>query len=203
MPVDGSDLISDHILVCSEEKNGDLKLLMGAKSLPYEICDLFHADFTIEKMFKSGGNKKHLDHLYRIIESCKNSSKKLSYYSSWTILPEARKDPKMVNTLKEIYAAFTYFYHRDQQISEIVGIGLPKFKTDTFFNQWGFESVQVTKPEEEKLILPSFGGIDAVFLHLKSFSTYALDMAQKYENLWKNKISLGLTVDEKKSLIAA
>jgi hypothetical protein len=194
MPIDGSDFVTDHILVCSENSDGSFIPLLGSKSLPYDICGLFHLDFTIEKLLRSSGCHQHIEGLSKILEECRLSQRRISYFSSWTILPSVRKDLELVQTLKEIYAATTVLHHQEQNISDLLGLGLPKFHTEEFFFKWGFEKVELPRPEEEKLRLSSFGGIDAVFMHLKSYSDYALGMAKKYQNLWNSRINLGITV---------
>ncbi len=191
MPIDQTDYIANHLLICKKEKNGDLIPISGVKSLPYDFCKVFRTDFTIELFLKKDNQLEHLHYVQNLIKESQESQRRISYYSSWTQSPSIRSDFELVQILKELFAAMTVLHHREEKTPDLLGLGLPKFKTDSFFYSWGFERAKLDKKELVNIPLRFLGGIDCVVMHLKHYSDYAKEMSNKYLNVWMNRVSVG------------
>ncbi len=190
MPVDTTDFICDHILICDNSEN-NLTPILGVKTLDYRRCGLFHADFTIEANLKRCGYKEHLNALYSILNQCKETEQNISYYSSYTRLPEISKDRPLASFLKRLFAGLTVLYHTQENISQLLGLGVPKYRTDEFFQTWGFERVSYQGIPLKNIPFFILGGIDGVFIHLKQYTPYALECAEECMGLWKARVTLG------------
>ena len=193
MPIDGADFLTDHILVCWRDDSGDLVPILGVKSLSYEICAPFFTDFTIESFLKKGEHWQHLERLNQILKSCEEKKQRISYYSSWTISPSVMDNRALITLLKDLFTACTVLHHREEGISELLGLGVPKFRTEHFFYKWGFERVEQCGHGLPNIPFRVLGGIDGVFIHLKKYSDFALSCAEKLEHFWKNRISIGVS----------
>lgn len=197
MPVDATDFISDHILICSSN-NGELTPVLGVKSLDYERCKTFHVDFTIESFLKRGEHYEHLDFLYDTIKQCENNNRKISYYSSWATLPTVTRNRPLSNYLKKIFTGLTVLHHNEEGISDLLGLGVPKYRTDNFFYKWGFERVAHNGTDLENIPFFILGNIDGVFIHLKEYSQLALDCAEEALDLWEDRLVIGHNPEQKK-----
>lgn len=189
MPLDSSDFVADHILFYQ-----DSRLVLGVKSLLFDLCGVFQIDFTIEAFLKKGGHGEHLEVLKQIIADTQADGRKISYYSSWTMAPSTRVSPANVAFLKELFAACTYFYHRQEGISDLLGAGLPKFKTDQFFGAWGFERFARSHENVPLAMIPApiFSGIDYVAMHLSRYSEHVIRCAERHKCYWEERVEVGM-----------
>lgn len=207
MPFDQTDFVSDHLLICAkDEKNNvvpisaaqplpfnvqTLKPISGVKSLAFDICNPFKLDFTVSAFFKKSNQPKHFASVQESIEECFKANRRISYYSSWTQSPLIRKNTEAVAVMKEIFAAMTVCHHREENITDLLGLGLPKFNTDKFFMNWGFERSTVQGEPVENVPLAFLDGIDCVLMHLRHYSDYAMQMTEKYAELWNDRLVVG------------
>lgn len=198
MPVDTTDFICDHILVC-EEEGDSLTPILGVKSLDYSRCDIFHVDFTISAFLKNGGHAEHLTALNEILDQCRQKDEKIAYYSSWAMLPEVTRNRPLATSLKNIFTGLTVLHHTHEGIAQLLGLGVPKYRTDQFFKTWGFD--QVAREGQVLDNIPFFilGDIDGVFIHLKQYSEFALDCADNTMDMWKNRLVIGDSPRKEKS----
>ena len=193
LPFDQTDFVADHLLICTDDKY-DVKNLIpisGVKSLPHDICNPFKIDFTVSAFFKKSNQLKHLASVEESVAECLKANRRISYYSSWTQSPQIRKDPETVARMKEIFAAMTVFHHCEENITDLLGLGLPKFNTDQFFMNWGFERSTVNGAPVENVPLSFLDGIDCVLMHLRGYSDYAKSMTEKYMSLWSDRLVVG------------
>ena len=197
MPVDTTDFVADHILICSEEE-GDLTPILGVKSLDYDRCNLFHIDFTIEAFLRKGGHQKHLKALYSILEKSKSKQEKISYYSSWAMRPEVSRDRPLATYIKKIYTGLTLLHHTHENIKHLLGLGVPKYRTDSFFYTWGFERISYDNHPLENIPFFILGNIDGVFIHLENYSQVAMDCAEEALEFWENRLVIGVNPDTAK-----
>lgn len=186
MPLDASDFVADHLLFYQ----GD-RLVMGAKSLRFDLCKTFHVDFPIESFLNKGNHGVHLSVLSGIQKKVRENRGCLSYYSSWTISPKARVSPAAVLSLKEVFTSASYWYHQSEGITDVLGAGLPKFRTDQFFASWGFQPFVQQGEELPSVAAPIFRDIQYVAMHLTKFSPAALSLALRHRDIWRGRRECG------------
>ncbi len=194
MPIDQIDFIANHVLIC-EKINNNLIPISGAKSLPYYFCKPFRVEFTPISVFKKGNYLEHLQYTNNIIADCEKSTRQLTYYGAWTQSPDI-KDNGLKSILKEIFAATLLLHHQEEKITDIIGFGLPKFKTDLFFYKLGGEKARLNNVELEHIPLEHLNEIESAFIHFTGFSPYIEEMVTKYKKLWNERITIGKSFQE-------
>ena len=203
LPLDATDYVADHPLVCVRDPKLGLIPITGSKVIGFETCRFFNMDFALESCFKKGNNFVHLDTLYSIINKAQDNGKNIVYHGGYTIDPEIVKTDEDRALARELFIAATTLYFQENKISELIGFGVPKYKTELFFYQWGYERCAVNGAE-----LPSFPvyflpGCEGILMHLKNYSSSVIETSHKYKFLWNDKIEQGMHAPRKEKSIAA
>ena len=204
LPLDTTDYIADHPLICIRDNNGELIPVCGSKVMTYETCQFFNLEFAMESCFKKANKDVHLRKLFEIIGEAKKNQKTLAYHGGYTIDPLIGAAPKEREMIRDFFIGITLLYFKENNISELLGLGVPHLKTDKFFYQWGYERVCVDHQDLDAFPLHFLCGVDGVMMHLKQFSPEFLKLSEKYVFLLKNKTELGAPLSsENKTKIAA
>ena len=159
--------------------------------MPYDYAQFFRVEFTASAIFRRSNLPLQLSSVQESIDECELKRRRISYYSSWTIEPSVRADREIMETTKEIFAGLTAHHHHAQGITDLLGLGLPKFNTDKFFMNWGFERSRLRGEPVPNAPLDFLGNIDCVLMHMRDFNSYAKDMALKFNRMWQNRIIVG------------
>lgn len=191
LPLDATDYVADHPLVCIRDEKLGLIPITGSKVISYDTCKFFNMDFALESCFKKGNNQVHLDELYKIINASQNKNKTIAYHGGYTIDPEIVKTEEDRAIARELFIGSTTLYFKENNISELLGFGVPKYKTELFFYQWGYERCAINGSELEAFPVYFLPGCDGILMHLKEFSSTVLEISDKYRFLWKQKTDLG------------
>ncbi len=190
LPLDTVDFIADHLFICRETDKG-LEILSCVKSISKAVADMHRVGFTPEMILKKETKKEaYLEAYNAIINAAHSENKDVAYYSSWTMKHHSLLPEEKV-LLKEIFTAMTINYHTEKNIKYLFGFGVPKFKTDAYFETWGYERVRFQGKPLENIPASLLEGIDSVFMALEHFTPYAKAIGEKYADLWKNRIVLG------------
>ncbi len=203
LPLDGTDYVADHPLICVRDEKLGLIPITGSKVISYDTCKFFNLDFALESCFKKGNNKVHLDTMNNIINTAQNSGKKIVYHGGYTIDPEIVKTDEDRALARELFIAVTTLYFKENKITELLGFGVPKYKTELFFYQWGYERCSLNGSELESFPVYFLPGCDGILMHLKEFSPAVIDLSDKYRFIWKNKTDLGNIAPAKEKVRAA
>lgn len=196
LPVDTTDFIANHVLIYEKLQTGKSRLVSALKSTPFHYCKAFQLEFNARTLLRHGHAKQqHLIALNTILEKCSSLSRSIAYYSSWTILPEIREKKENVRLLKDIVTALTFLHHQEESIDELLGLGVPKFKTHEYFSTWGFEAVQFQGSDLPRLYVETYSDIEVILMHLQSFSVYAKERALFYQGLWEARKTVGQSLD--------
>lgn len=192
LPLDTTDFVADHPLICVRDEKLGLIPISGSKVITYDTCKFFNLEFAMESCFKKGGHTEHMDTLMQIIGDSKKNNRTIAYHGGYTI------DPSIVNTesdrekVREMFMGITALYFKENNVSELLGLGVPKFKTENFFYQWGYERCINSGSDLSPFPLYFLPGVDGVMMHLKEFSKGIKETSLKYKFIWNNKIELGL-----------
>ncbi len=196
LPLDATDYIADHPLVCVRDEKLGLIPITGSKVVNYTSCRFFNMDFALESAFKKGNNKTHLDEMYSIISKAQANKTRIVYHGGYTIDPEIVKTEQERAVARELFIAATTLYFQENEITELLGFGVPKYKTELFFYQWGYERCKVNGIELEAFPVYFLPGCDGILMHLKHFSPTVLNLSDKYKFLWKNKKEIGFPLEK-------
>ncbi len=195
LPVDSTDLVSNHLIFCLENEDGSLTPVSAVKSFPLDACAQFHLPFTLSRMLQDSFADEHLAVVKEILDQCQINNTRVSYYSSWTISPHIRKNRKLVKKLKDGLSASTALFHLSQGITELLGLGVPKFQTDLYFSTWGYAPIKKKGVEMPSINIHSYDDIEVLVMHLKEFSKEILDLSKEYLDSWNNRVILGNQIE--------
>lgn len=190
LPVDSYDFFATHHLVCREVK-GRWDILMAYKSVTLARCQTHRLPFPGLSLLRNSGAETHAHTLEGLLKSHASHPELVTYGSSWTIHPEARKDLSLKNQLKEIMTAMLVRHEQDIGSVERISCGAPKIKTDQYFINLGYERLS-----RDGDLLPAFPqasliGEMAVMLRCSQFSDYALSVSDNYNKLLDAQMTLG------------
>lgn len=191
LPVDTTDFLGDHHVVCYEETGGRLIPLMGMKSTFNDRCPKFRVDFPVMNYLRLNAPPEFVASTQAVFERCQKRGGKLSYESGLAVSDEAKRDPLLKSAVKELFSAIHVLYHSEiSQTNEMLAMAATRFKVDRLFEFWGYERLAAengsTLPE---ISLPSHFGHRAVCMHLRNgFSSQARLAAEKFRTLWESRI---------------
>ena len=182
---DTSDFIGTHLLACVEQ-DSVLKPIMGYKAVTVRRCEYFHQTFPALNCLKNlVGHDLDYARMLKVVNNCKNKGIDISYDSAWTASEEVRKNKELSKKIREITTTLAVFYHQNYSVPEWITGGVLKFKTDQYFKWMGLE--EITEP----IAFPTLAGGEARLMHLNSYSTESLQIAEQHRDLWENRMFIG------------
>ncbi len=192
MPVDTTDFIGSHHLICKEDENG-VMVLAGFRTVLLEQCVFYKIPFpAVVITSKAGqGTEKHLQAVMDLVENAMINRTKMIFSGSWTINPEVKSDPELVQVAKDVTTAILYWHQTENDIKDGLALGVVRAKTDVHFCEQGYSPIK-----HEGQILSTFEVLDVDckevrLMHKISFTEKAYLIAVKYRHLWDRKISIG------------
>ena len=189
LPVDTTDFIGTHILICSEA-DGSLRPISGFKIITDTCCRIHQLPFLARSLAQAAGATEHARLIDEIVCRSRGQSKDVSYLCSWTTQPEVRDDRDRSNLIKDIIASTIVNFHLDQGITDLIAAGVPRMKTNRFLTSVGFNPLAILG-----LALPNFRhsgllGEEVVMMHLSSFTEKAMKLAQDHHELWRARVTI-------------
>lgn len=192
LPVDTTDFVGTHLMVCEELGNGDLTPLVAYRSMTLSRCNTHRLEFPLLSAVKKSGDRQHADVICNALEDCTRRGIDISYESSWAVRQDARSatNKEFGSLLRELVAVMAVHHHDDFDIPESLAGGVVRFKTGKTYTFLGYDRLQ-----KDGAILPvieNYGlyGEQAELWHLTKFSDQARLLAKKYRSLWDQKLIL-------------
>lgn len=188
LPLDGTDFVATHHLVCLPRGGTALEPIMGFKTIDLNRCNRHGLPFPLLGVLRSSGAFDHEKAVQEILNRCVREDRKIAYGSSWTADPELLRDRENAAFLRELMPALLVSYLVDAGIHEQLGCGSLRLKTNLVFENLGYE--RLTSGGE---ILPPFQqasliGDEAVALHCPRFNDYALGLVEKYRAFFHSRM---------------
>jgi len=189
LPVDTSDLIATHLLVCKEE-GSRLRPIMGFKTTALADCDHHQIAFPALGLVQAAESALHVQAIKNIITRCQHEKKTLSYTGSWTIEPALRKNRPLTKELIQLFRASYVFHHQDQNVDEVITGGTIRFKADVLLGEMGHDPLCLETQTLAPIRVKHLFGEPVAVLHLKSFSESAKMQAAPYRTYWDERIEI-------------
>jgi hypothetical protein len=190
VPVDTTEFTGNHLLVCQKTTEG-LKPFMGFRSISLQKCETHFSKFPLLQIAQSSGSPLHAEAVAFHIERCKKEQLNLIYNGGWTILPSFRRDPQLNTQCKEMMMAFDYlFHHAPHTPYEVFGAGVVQYKTEKFFQSYGYDYMTYQGNELSEIPSHYLGGVLIKFLRVQEYKPLAIHLAKQYEHLWFQRIEL-------------
>lgn len=192
LPVDTSDYIATHVLLCERDKNGTLKPVMGFKSISLKICAKYNLNFPGLGLVQSAKKQTHIQVVESILRRCEDENHGLAYFSSWTIDTDFKKNYYQKN--KDLTDACNVFYfalNKEQNISEVILGGTLRFHTERFFQTLGNRPITLNGVELEPINVIHLAKEPVVVMHGKVESSEVLILSsKKWQKIWNDRIHL-------------
>jgi len=196
---DKADFFGTHLLIC--EKGLRLRPLLGYKSVTVDKCAGFHMKFPARTLVEADGHEECLSELDGIIQNAESKDENISFDYSWAQCVELKKDrsPETASLLRDLTMAVGVNHHNDYNIPHMLACGVVKVKTDQFFDKMGLNKIS------SKSLFPQkdLNGEPVHIFHSNRFSDYANTMADKYYDLWNNRLIFSNTIKNNKKIVAA
>lgn len=189
LPVDATDFVGRHALVCEETGEG-YRVLSATKSITLSRCREFNLPFPMLSLAKAN-QPEHIAYVEG--HTAEASSKKIDilYQFSWSADPEIRaKNRELATQLKEVILAQLVFEALEAAPSKVMLAGVPRVKTDQFFENMGYFLAEHAGKTLSAFNVPSSLGEKAVFMDFKELTFQARTLMKRYEELWNNRVQV-------------
>lgn len=201
-PLDITDYVSAHILICVPEGNG-IRPVSTVKIVLLSRCEQFNVPFPAIGVAQATESAAQVGFIKESITEAKSANADLSYLTSWTVDPDLpRINRALAANIKELLIATIVNYHWLHGITRGLVAGNVRYKTDKMSESWGYRyGTYQGKP------LPQFNaaflfGVPAYFMRLEEFSEYAVGVAEKFSTLWANRLEIAEIEDAEVSKAA-
>lgn len=198
LPADTTDLFATHYVVM-EMKNDRSVPIMAFKSVSLDRCRQFNQPFSGTKIVHTDA---HREGVKEVIDYCDKNKILLTYDSSWTIRPEVRKDRRLTRTLRNIFQAIQILSHLDTDPRVSMVCGITRFKTEFLFENWGYRMVTRNREPLPPFLHTSLQGEEAFMMVARTYKDQAVQLAKKYEDLWRSRLILNGENTGKKAIAA-
>lgn len=192
LPVDTSDYIATHVLLCTRDTDGSFTPVMGLKSISLKICTKYKLNFPGLGLVQSAKKQAHIEVVESIIKRCEDQKKGLAYFGSWTIDTDFKKTYYQKN--KDLVEAVNIFYfalNKEQNISEVILGGTLRFHTERFFQTLGQRPIAMNGDELEPINVVHLDKEPVVVMHGKVESSEVLILGRKkWQKIWNDRIHM-------------
>ncbi|OFZ18460.1 MAG: hypothetical protein A2X94_00505 [Bdellovibrionales bacterium GWB1_55_8] len=194
LPIDTSDFYGVHQLVCRQTSSG-LVPLMGYRSTTLERSRLYGQTFGGLSLVRAANAAQHDRAIQDILNRCESQGRSITYTGSWTIDPEARKNPELSHLLNELFAAMYVLFHLEAGIQEIITGGTLRFKVDRLLVRWGHEYLQSNGTRLPPIRVANLVSEPVVIMHLREFSHEVREQVNKWRFFWNQRLMITVPSD--------
>ncbi len=200
LPLDATDYVSTHLLICTEEPGGPLKPIAGYKSLTLQRCYIHNLKFPLLNYMSESTAPLHASAVKHILERHQHLGNQLAYNGSWTVDPDIRSDRTFVSQLKELMMGLGVRFCQAYGITTLLGAGAVLNKADKYFRGWGYTPLKGGDGVELPAVsLPAFFDRQVQVIHLDQFNESALENAERAKSLWENRQTLGAPTSDQEA----
>lgn len=200
LPVDGSDWIADHFLVCRRDR-GDLEPIMGFRRVTLARCREYFQGFAPMHICHESGCAQHIQEMEKLVHRFDGHPERLSYTGSFTIMPDLRADRMLIQELVDLMVVLHYLFHEEEAKGHaIITAAAPRFRLDALLNMYGFIPLLEPSPENNwgTVPAPHAAGERVRCMHCRDFSPLLKELAKGYRTMWTNRTILCGTLDANK-----
>ena len=187
LPVDASDYIGTHMLVC-EEVCGNLTPLTGFKGISADRCLHYGQQFTGRTCISSVQSEIHKSVLNQYIDDALAPGYRLSYIGSYAVAPNTPKRIK-AELLRLIFQLIA-FYQVNFKLTRLLAIGSTRSRTNITLRKLGFEPLMHQGSTMAPVCIPSLQNEEFEVMRLEKLSEACNASITVYNSLWDNRIEI-------------
>lgn len=191
-PLDQDDFYGLHVFICDAVND---EIIVTFKVIPFSYTTQFkNAKFPLIDIVKESGNDIAVMNIQKFINKQNAKFLDFSYSGGWTMNPKY-SGKGLSRELKDIYTGIHYHVHNTYNLAYITGIGNVELGTLEFFKKkWGLiefinQDLSFDRCNEYQF--------RPIFQRLDLLSEEKLSLAEKYQNLWDERIELSQGLLEK------
>jgi hypothetical protein len=186
LTVDQADYVARHH-VFYIKKNGEYVPFGCYKQVPFSACTYYKVKFTPQEFVKSAGSLPHEQAMAAIFEKSRKEKREVIYGGGLTLEKEFRKDHPISGSIHELIAALLYLDALDFNHPIGLGMAVPRFKIDQFFEKVGYRRVQHFNQPLGPLPIVVAGNEPTVFLESDEMSPWAKSCFEKYRHVIESR----------------
>lgn len=183
LPLDTTDFIANHLLLCVEEKGG-YEPVMASRAVSLERCDTHRLGFSPLNLMKVLGKADHEKAIQSLIDRSRKEGSALSYSSSLTVRPDFRGNKEIQTLLRATHV----LYHREYGIPTSIAGGVVRFKADLTLGSVGYEPLSLDGKQLDPVEVPFVWGESTRFLVMNKISAAGNKVADENREVWDNRI---------------
>lgn len=187
LPLDTSDFIATHVLLCRKQKDQSLEPIMGYKTVTVKKCQEYNFVYPGLGLVTNAKMPLHIQAVNNIIQRCEHEQKNLAYLGSWTIDPTL-KDPLLRKQLKKAFQAFYGLLYREQKVSEVIIGGTLRFHTEKIFSELGQKPLQLNGEDLPVINVKHLGDEPVLVMHGACSSDPLTETEHQWNAVWSNRI---------------
>lgn len=188
LPINTSDFIGTHVVICTKNEDGSLHPIMGFKGITLKCCLHYGQSFTGRSCIASAQSDTHNQALDQYIKSLEDKSR-LAYVSSFAIDPNL-KGRKKLEAMKLLFPLLL-FYYRKFDLSRLICLGSITSTTHITFEKLGFHPLLNSSGEAmPRISLPALQNEEVEVMTLEKFSVECEASATANQKLWDERIEI-------------
>lgn len=191
LPVDTSDFYSHHMAIFEKLEGGELKAILGCKSIGLNRHKEFSKDeFVLVDHFRRSNALDHMQAIRDLVKYAEDTRKNMHYLCSYTTDPALRGNPIFSQLLRDVFTGMYVNFHLENKIDLSTAAGAKRFKVDRLIEAWGYDRLKLKGEPLGDYNPACIHGHDAVFFATEKFSDYGHECARKYQVMWESRVQL-------------
>ena len=188
LPVDTTDFLATHALLCRYDADNSLQPVMGYKTISLEKCRQYNLKFPGLSLVQNAQMPQHAKVVEDIIQRCEHENKNLAYLGSWTVDPHYKNQPGPKENLREAFLAFYRLLYMEQKISEVLIGGTLRFGTEKIFAALGHSPLTLNGVELSPIHVAHLTKEPVLVMHSTNFTEASQLAIKKWNEVWNNRI---------------
>jgi hypothetical protein len=188
LPIDTTDFLSTHVLLCEIERDGNFTPVMGYKTITLQKCRQYNLNFPGLSLVQNAKMPVHSEVVQSIIERCEKEQRSLAYLGSWTMNPAYRHRQLLKKELKEAFMAFYRMVYREQNVAEVLIGGTLRFKTEKLFSDLGHRPLSLDGQPLSPIHVAHLVKEPVLVMHSADFNETSLEAEKKWHGVWEDRM---------------
>lgn len=187
LPLNDSDFVAIHKVICSEE-NGRLIPLLGNATLTTDRAKFYHLPFSGMSLAEATGSKSHVKEMQKIVDRCDREGKRLGYDGGYVISPHVRGDRELATKLHEMFQLMKVHFLKQYRIDESITAATCRFKVERICKFWGYQALEQDGARLGDVPVPRYDNELVTIMHMKDLDPKAIEAAKTFKLMWDNRI---------------
>lgn len=203
LPVDTTDFLSTHVLLCEKDGENNFTPIMGYKTITLEKCRQYNLNFPGLSLVQNAKMPVHTQVVQSIIERCEQEQRGLAYLGSWTVNPGYRHRTLLKKELKEAFMAFYRMVYREQNVAEVLIGGTLRFKTEKLFSELGHRPLSLDNQPLSPIHVAHLVKEPVLVMHSSNFNDASSEAEKKWRSVWDDRLIIANEISQKAQKRAA